>query len=104
VALQHYFEAFGQPDGILAGHDQMGIATLKFARRKGIDVPSSLKVTGFNAFEFWNYSDPLLTTIKAPTYELGWRGGQHLLNRLQTGVFVRREIVLPVALQLGGST
>jgi DNA-binding LacI/PurR family transcriptional regulator len=46
----------------------------------------------------------MLTTIRSAAYEMGALGGDELLKRLTAGQFERREIVLPVALQRGGST
>jgi LacI family transcriptional regulator len=96
-------EAYGYPDAILAGNDQMGIAAMKLMATHGRRVPGDVAITGFNAFEFWKFTDPVLTTIRSPAYEMGARAGEELLARLANGVFERREIVYPVELQRGGS-
>jgi DNA-binding LacI/PurR family transcriptional regulator len=103
-ALAHDIEAYGYPDAILAGNDQMGIAAMKLMTTHGRRVPGDVAITGFNAFEFWKFTDPVLTTIHSPAYEMGARGGEEILARLANGVFDRHEIVYPVALQRGGST
>ena len=61
-------------------------------------------ITGFNAFEFWQYTTPVLTTVRSPAYEMGARGADEILNRLTAGGFEQSEIVFPVELQPGGST
>jgi LacI family transcriptional regulator len=103
-ALAVGIEAHGYPDAILAGNDQMGIAAMKLMATHGRRVPGDVAITGFNAFEFWKFTDPVLTTIRSPAYEMGARGGEEILARLASGVFDRREIVYPVELQRGGST
>ena len=103
-ALGRHIDANGYPDAILAGNDQMGIAAMKLMAARGRRVPTDVVITGFNAFEFWQYTDPVLTTIHSPAYEMGARGGEEILARLDSGSFDRREIVFPVELQRGGST
>ena len=104
AALGEEIAQGGVPDAILAGNDQMGIAAMKLIAARGLAVPGDVAITGFNAFEFWQYTEPMLTTIRSAAYEMGALGGDELLKRLTAGQFERREIVLPVVLQRGGST
>ena len=103
AAIAADIDANGIPDAILAGNDQMGIAAMKLMSARGIRVPDRIMITGFNAFDFWQYTDPVLTTVRSPAYELGARGGAEILNRLETGAFSAPEIVLAVELQAGGT-
>lgn len=52
----------------------------------------------------WSYSEPVLTTVRSPAYDIGARGGAVILDRLQYGRFPNREEIFPVSLQIGGST
>ena len=72
-------------------------------RDEHVGHASRLQV-GFNAFEFWQYTTPVLTTVRSPAYEMGARGGGEILKRLTEGRFEHAEIVYPVALQPGSST
>ena len=104
AALARDIDECGFPDAILAGNDQMGIAAMKLVAGRGKHVPRDVAITGFNAFDFWQYTDPVLTTVRSPAYEMGARGGEEILKRLTVGSFERREIVFPVSLQRGAST
>ncbi len=104
AALERELDREGRPDAIIAGNDQMGIAALKLMAARGFQVPREVAITGFNAFEFWQYTTPVLTTVRSPAYEMGGRGGEEILRRLAAGRFDHPEIVYPVALQRGGST
>jgi LacI family transcriptional regulator len=104
AALAQHADRAGLPDAILAGNDQIGIAALKWLRAFGKRVPKDIRITGFNAFEFWQFSDPILTTVRSPAYEMGKIGGAELLERLESGKFRQHEIVLPVTFQIGEST
>jgi DNA-binding LacI/PurR family transcriptional regulator len=104
AALGAYLDRHTMPDAVVAGNDQMGIAAMKLLRQRGVRVPDQVLVTGFNAFDFWQYSEPLLTTVRSPAYDIGARGGEAMLQRLRDGRFAQRDIVLPVELKPGGST
>jgi LacI family transcriptional regulator len=104
AALAQDIALHGLPDAIVAGNDQMGIAAMKFMDARGLRVPRDVAITGFNAFDFWRYTTPVLTTVRSPAYEMGARGGEEILKRLAGGSFARREIVFPVELQRGSST
>ena len=102
--LAAHVEANGFPDAIMGGNDQLGIAGLKVVSAHGRKVAADVLVTGFNAFEFWRYTDPVLTTVHSPAYEIGARGGTEIVERLKHGAFSEREIVYPVELRVGTST
>ncbi len=103
VTLATHVESHGLPGAVMGGNDQIGIAALKWLRDRGVSVPGDLRVTGFNAFDAWRYSEPVLTTVVSPAYEMGRRGGEVILARLQGTSFAERGILLPVTLQPGAS-
>ncbi len=100
-ALDRYVAKKDVPHAILAGNDQMGIAALKWLQMRGKRIPRDVMITGFNAFDFWQYTDPVLTTVRSPAYELGEVSGAELMRRLAADAFVERDIVLPVTLMPG---
>ena len=104
ATLARDIEKNGTPDAVLVGNDHMGIAAIKLLKGRGFEIPRDVLVTGFNAFEFSPYTDPVLTTVRSSVYEMGVRGAHEMLERLRTGSFASNEIVYPVELQLGGST
>ncbi|MEM7224973.1 MAG: LacI family DNA-binding transcriptional regulator [Pseudomonadota bacterium] len=104
AAVTAAIERHGLPDAIMAMTDQIGIAVLKLMKAKGIAVPGRVKVTGFNGFEFWQYSDPVLTTVRSPAHQLGQIAGQEMIARLEQGAFAKPVIKLPVELVVGETT
>ncbi len=103
-ALAEEINSAATPDAIMAVTDQIGIAALNLLRSRGIDVPSRVRITGFNAFEFREFSNPMLTSVRSPGYEMGRTGGRELIARLTEGRFSRRRIKLPVQFVLGETT
>lgn len=91
-------------DAIVGCNDQLAIAALQAVKACGLQVPRDIMITGFNALETWQYCSPNLTTVRSQPRELGILAGNSLIDRLDSGVFAQREIVLPVSLQPGHST
>ena len=103
AAIDRYVRSASLPDAIMAANDRMGIAALRWAKLNDVAVPERLRVTGFNAFEFREYSTPTLTSVRSDAYAMGEAGAQALLARLRDGRFAQRDIVFPVALVEGES-
>lgn len=101
--VSHHLSQRPLPAAIMGGNDQMGIAALKCLQSRGIRTPQDVAVTGYNAFETWEYTTPTLTSVYSPAYEMGAIAGASILNRLQSGKYDQDEIVLPVAVRLGES-
>ncbi|MEO8754338.1 MAG: substrate-binding domain-containing protein, partial [Casimicrobiaceae bacterium] len=104
AALAAYLGKHEVPHAILGGNDQMGIAAMRLLASRGMRVPQDVLVSGFNAFQFRSYTDPMLTSVISSAYDMGARAGAELLHRLTTGVFAHAEIVLPTSFAPGGST
>lgn len=104
LALQKYFARNDKPDAILGGNDRLGIAALRFCQDQGLDVPGDILITGFNGFESSRYTNPPLTTITSPSYEMGQHAGAMIIRRLQTDRFSKRSTLFPVRFQPGSST
>jgi DNA-binding LacI/PurR family transcriptional regulator len=102
-ALASYLDREGLSDAIMS-NDHIAIAAMKLLTQRGVSVPTDVLVTGFNGFEFWQYTDPVLTTVQSAAYDIGRLAGEEMLRRLETGSFSAPSHVLPVTLQKGGST
>lgn len=103
AALGRYVDASGLPDAVIGGNDQTAIAAMRYLSDHGHDVPGRVRVTGFNAFDFYHYATPSLTTIRSAAYDIGEAAAVALLHRLSTGSFASRETILPVSLVEGRS-
>jgi LacI family transcriptional regulator len=91
----------GLPDAVVAANDDIGLAVLQFLVLEGIEVPQRVLLSGFNTLGTWRNGSDALPTVRLPAYELGLRGAEAMLERLRTGRFASREIVLPVELRRG---
>ena len=91
------------PSALICGNDVLAIGALAECHERGIDVPRSLSLTGFDDMEIAAVVTPALTTVHFPTTELGAVAAQHLLARF-AGQEVEMRTELPVELVVRGST
>ena len=92
------------PTAIFAFNDLMAFGLLHYAHKHGILVPKQLSVIGFDDMMMANYSNPGLTTIRQPKYELGHEAAEILLERVQGDTSPVTHLVLPTELVLRAST
>lgn len=91
------------PTAVICGNDVLAIGAMAECSARGLAVPRSLSITGFDDMEIAALMPPGLTTVHFPAAELGAYAARHLLDRLAgAGVEMRRE--LPVQLVVRGST
>jgi LacI family transcriptional regulator len=96
--------AADRPDAIVAATDSMAVAALMCCEEAGLKVPADISITGFNGFNVWRYTRPVLTTVVSPAYQMGRFAGEALIERLRQGSFPCRTKVFPVTFQAGAST
>src|SRR5260370_9378693 len=73
------------PTAIFSGNNLMSIGALQAIGNRGLLVPEDVALVGFDDFPF-PWSDafrPHLTTVAQPTYELGRRAAELLVQRLK---------------------
>ncbi|SHF25624.1 transcriptional regulator, LacI family [Seinonella peptonophila] len=91
-------------DGIFAGNDMMAIGALKELRCMGISVPEQVAICGYDGIQLSQITEPELTTVVQPIYEMGRLAAQILIEKI--GGISDHEIVyeLEVKLVERGST
>jgi DNA-binding LacI/PurR family transcriptional regulator len=81
-------------DAVFAGDDDLAVSVVSALQGAGLKVPGDVAVVGFDDQRFASLMVPPLTTIHAPTEEVGRVAGQQLL-RLLNGQPADRMTVLP---------
>jgi LacI family transcriptional regulator len=70
-------------DAIFAGDDDSASGALAALAEAGIQVPQEVSVVGFDDQRSSAYLTPALTTVRAPTEEVGRAAAQQLINLLR---------------------
>ncbi|MDR6225426.1 LacI family DNA-binding transcriptional regulator [Desmospora profundinema] len=76
-------EHFPDVDGIFAGNDLMAVGALKALVRMGVNVPKEMALCGFDGVSVTEMTEPELTTIAQPIYEMGEAAVLELIKQMQ---------------------
>jgi LacI family transcriptional regulator len=85
IAANRVLDVHQPPSAIFSGNNLMSIGALQAIVNRGLGVPEDVALVGFDDFPF-PWSDafrPHLTTVAQPTYELGRRAAELLVQRLK---------------------
>ena len=88
------------PSAMMCGNDLLALGAIRAVREWGLKVPDDVAVTGFDDFDFAQFADPALTTVRVPGYDIGRAAGEALVDVIEGGVPADRQVVLPVELEL----
>ena len=70
------------------------VAAIKAAKRLGIAIPKDLGIIGFDNTNISVMSEPALTTVKQPQYQLGFLACEMLIEEMHSDTFAPRQIML----------
>lgn len=91
-----------RPTAIIATSDQLALGVLHAAHERGIDVPESVSIVGFDDIDAAALARPGLTTVRQPLLEKGRAAGRFLLEPWPEGE--PPSVILPTELIVRGST
>jgi LacI family transcriptional regulator len=83
IAFEQLLQTYPEMDAVFVANDQMALAVLTDASRRGLSVPHSLAIVGFDNFAESAYFWPALTTINHNHHELGCRAVQTVVNQVE---------------------
>lgn len=89
-----------QPTAVVCGNDLIALGVFSALREAGLRCPEDISVVGFDDIELSELTDPSLTTVFQPGYQMGARGAALLLKRIQGSREVPQSIVLPTELKI----
>jgi LacI family transcriptional regulator len=73
-------------DGIFAGNDLMAIGALKGLHQLGVRVPHDVALIGFDGISLTEITEPELSTVAQPIYEMGSLAAKVLIEKIETGL------------------
>lgn len=90
-------------DAVFASNDQMAIGAIKAIRRCGLETPRDIAVAGFDNLKFSSLTNPGITTIQYPIYQMGFQAMQ-MIVALDEGSPVKHKVQLATRLIARSST
>jgi len=71
------------PTALVTANNQMTLGALMAVKEMGLRIPDDVSVVGFDDPEWAPLTDPPLTTLAQPTYEMGVEAVKLLLDRIE---------------------
>ncbi len=76
--LDPFIETGIQFDALVCANDHIALDVMNSAEAKGLKIPESFKLTGFDCLEISAFFRPPLTTVRQPFFKLGDLAFEHL--------------------------
>jgi LacI family transcriptional regulator len=93
-----------RPTWVVCSNDFVAAGVIQGMRRRGVDVPGGVSVSGYDGLWCMQHFDPPLTTLATPWEAMGHRAAGMMLERIERpGMAARVERLVP-ELRLGEST
>ena len=73
------------PDAIFAANDTLAMGIINYFNLKGIDVPGTVSVLGFDNITYAESGLIPLSSVSQTPYQLGWTMGQQMVTELSAG-------------------
>ena len=90
------------PQAIFAGSDEAAVGAYMALNSAGIRIPQQVALVGFDDMTMARFLNPALTTVRAPTEQVGKIAVQQLVRLIQGGE-AGRQILLPTVLVVRAS-
>ena len=94
-ALDDLLGVAPRPTAVIGGNNQATIQVMRWAREHGLEVPRDISVASFDDFEWADFFQPRLTTVRQPIEELATATAGLLESRLTDPEQPTRIVRLP---------
>ena len=92
-----------RPTAIFAGNDMIALGALLAVREAGLRCPEEISIMGFDDLDLAETTNPSLSSVAQPGYQLGTTAAQILLDRRDGDTSPAKHIVLETLLHLRNS-
>jgi DNA-binding LacI/PurR family transcriptional regulator len=92
-----------RPTAIFAASDLIAVGALSAIKASKLRCPQDVSLIGFDGLSFTELTDPAITSVVQPSYQLGYIAARLLLERIQGDKSSSRHIVLRTELKIRDS-
>ncbi|MFP4310496.1 MAG: LacI family DNA-binding transcriptional regulator [Nitriliruptoraceae bacterium] len=107
-ALQRLHANDPAPTALITTHGQGTAAALRWARERGLGIPTDLSLIAIGTDRLLDLLDPVPSMVAFPASDLGYRAAAMLIERIEdgrsSGPLPPEHLLLPVELTLRGTT
>lgn len=98
AAMQQILDSRADFDAVIASNDLSGLGAIEILRSAGLSIPNDVAVIGFDDILEARAATPALTTVRHPTYSLGYQAVQTLLEYIRGFRSGSTQVVVPTRL------
>lgn len=103
-AVENLLRRHPDIDGIFTGNDLMALGVLKKLKQMNVDVPKQIALIGFDGIELTEITEPEITTIAQPIYEIGSLATSLLVKKIEGTKLMHELYEVDVKLIIRGTT
>ncbi len=92
--IRRFIEKRPDVDGVLCHSDDLALGVIFECQRLGIRVPEDFGICGFNDLEYAVTTEPPLTTIHVPRFDIGYTAADILITLSRGGQIKERTLDL----------
>jgi DNA-binding LacI/PurR family transcriptional regulator len=92
-----------RPTAIFAANDLLALGALLAARELGLNCPRDISIIGFDNLDIGMFTDPALSSVYQPGYQMGARAARLILERIKGKKGRAQQIVLPTEIRIRNS-
>lgn len=92
-----------RPTAIVAANDLVALGVLAALREVGLRCPEDVSLVGFDDQEIASFTNPALTTVAQPAYQMGARAAALLFERLRGEDVPTHQVVMKATLRVRDS-
>ena len=91
------------PTAVFAWSDEVAVRLMTLARGLGLSIPEDLSVVGFDSTELCNHTNPPLTSVRQPIYEMAGRAFELLVQKIRNEPVETTQVIYTPVLDIRGS-
>ena len=80
---------------LLVSNNMMTIGAIKYTSQSNIKIPDQIAVIGYDDYEWVNITNPPLTVVKQPAYEIGQKSAEFLIEKIENPKSIYKEYRFP---------
>ncbi len=91
-AAKKFLALEDRPTAIFAANDLMALGAIYAVQDAGLSVPEDVAIVGYDDRDFACFTNPTITTVRSPSFEMGKLAAEMLLARLEDQVDIEEPV------------
>jgi len=98
AAMEKLLACEPTPTAVFVASDMVAMGALKAIRDQGLRVPEDIAIVGFDDITVARFVTPALTTVRVPTFGLGWSAAEILIRLIEQDPIAQPHTLLETEL------